>query len=97
MSDTQDRVKSTAGGDGKQGAVNNVDLTLDCRGLLCPMPLLKTTTAIKNMKFGQILEMLATDPGSKRDMLAWSKRTRHELVRLEEGSGVLKFYILKTA
>ena len=97
MSDTEDRVKSIAGDVRKQGAVDKVDLTLDCRGLLCPMPLLKTTMAIKNMKVGQILEMLATDPGSKRDMLAWSKRNGHELVRLEEESGVLKFYILKTA
>jgi len=60
------------------------------------MPLLKTSTAIKNMKVGQILEMLTTDPGAKPDMLAWSKRTGHELVRMEDESGVLKFYILKT-
>jgi tRNA 2-thiouridine synthesizing protein A len=72
-------------------------LTLECRGLLSPMPLLKTSTAIKNMKVGQILEMLTTDPGAKPDMLAWSKRTGHELVRMEDESGVLKFYILKTA
>ncbi len=72
------------------------DVTLDCRGLLCPMPVLKTNTAIKKMKVGEILEMLATDPGAKPDMLAWSKRTRHELVRTEEESGLLKFYIRKT-
>lgn len=97
MSDTEDHVKSTAGDVRKQGAVDKVDLTLDCRGLLCPMPLLKTSTAIKNMKVGQILEMLTTDPGAKPDIFAWSKRTGHELVRMEEESGVLKFYILKTA
>jgi TusA-related sulfurtransferase len=61
------------------------------------MPLLKTTTAVKNMQVGQILELLATDPGAKPDMLAWSKRTGHELVRLEEESGILRFYIRKTA
>ena len=95
MSDTEDRVKSTAGDVWKQ-AVDKVDLTLDCRGLLCPMPALKTSTAVKNMQVGQILEMLTTDPGAKPDMLAWSKRTGHELVRMEEESGVLKFYIRKT-
>ena len=63
--------------------MDKVDVTLDCRGLLCPMPLLKTSTAIKNMQVGQLLEMLATDPGAKPDMLAWSKRTG-ELVRMEE-------------
>ena len=95
MRATEDRVPSTAGDVGRQ-AVDKVDVTLDCRGLLCPMPLLKTSTAIKNMQVGQLLEMLATDPGAKPDMLAWSKRTGYELVRMEETSGVLKFYIRKT-
>lgn len=72
--------------------MDKVDFTLDYRGLLCPMPVLKTSTAIKNMQVGQILGILATDPGAKPDMLAWSKRTGHELVRMEEESGVLKFY-----
>ena len=84
MSDTEDRITS-------------VDITLDCRGLLCPMPSLKTGMALKNMQVGQLLEVLATDPGAKPDMLAWSKRTGYELVRMEEESGVLKFYIRKTA
>lgn len=74
-----------------------VDLTLDCRGLLCPMPVLKTNAAIKKMKVGQILEMLATDPGAKPDMLAWSKRTKHELLGMEEEAGLFKFYIRKTS
>jgi tRNA 2-thiouridine synthesizing protein A len=95
MSDTEDRVASTAGDVGRR-AVDKVDVSLDCRGLLCPMPALKTSTAIKNLKVGQVLEMLATDPGAKPDMLAWSKRTGNELVRMEEESGVLKFYIRKT-
>jgi TusA-related sulfurtransferase len=73
------------------------DLMLDCRGLLCPMPILKTNAAIKKMKVGQILEMLATDPGAKPDMLAWSKRTKHELVGMEQEAGLLKFYVRKTS
>jgi tRNA 2-thiouridine synthesizing protein A len=96
MSNTEDRVTSTAG-DIRRQAVDKVDVTLDCRGLLCPMPALKTSTALKNLQVGQLLEVLATDPGAKPDMLAWSKRTGYELVRMEEESGVLKFYIRKTA
>ena len=96
MRDTEDRVPSTAGDVGRQ-AMDKVDVTLDCRGLLCPMPLLKTSTTIKNMQVGQLLEMLATDPGAKPDMLAWLKKSGYELIRLEEESGVLKFYIRKTA
>jgi tRNA 2-thiouridine synthesizing protein A len=96
MSNTEDRVKPTAGDVGKQD-VDKVDVTLDCRGLLCPIPVLRTSTAIKNLQVGQLLEVLATDPGAKPDMLAWSKRTGYELVRMEEEAGVLKFYIRKTA
>jgi tRNA 2-thiouridine synthesizing protein A len=76
--------------------VDKVDVSLDCRGLLCPMPALKARTAIKNMQVGQLLEMLTTDPGAKPDIFAWLKRAGHELVRVEETSGVLKFYIRKT-
>jgi TusA-related sulfurtransferase len=60
------------------------------------MPVLKTNTAIKKMKVGQILEMVATDPGAKPDMVAWSKRTKHELLRVQEEAGVLRFYVRKT-
>jgi len=44
------------------------DETLDCRGLSCPMPLLKVKKALKKLKPGQILEVLGTDPGSKNDI-----------------------------
>jgi len=74
----------------------NVDKTLDCRGLLCPMPVLKTNSVIKKMKVGQVLEMIATDPGSKADMNAWTKRTKQELLKMEEVSGLFKFYVRKT-
>ncbi len=70
-----------------------VDQTLDCRGLLCPMPVLKTNSVIKKMKVGQVLEMIATDPGSKADMNAWTKRTKNELLEREEMDGLFRFYI----
>ncbi len=60
------------------------DKFLDCKGLLCPMPVVKTKRAIKGMDIGQVLEMIATDPGAVPDMEAWAKQTRHELLLAEE-------------
>ncbi|PIW00560.1 MAG: preprotein translocase subunit TatC, partial [Deltaproteobacteria bacterium CG17_big_fil_post_rev_8_21_14_2_50_51_6] len=51
---------------------------LDCRGLSCPMPILKTKKTISAMKSGQILEILGTDPGTKNDLPAFAKRGGHE-------------------
>jgi tRNA 2-thiouridine synthesizing protein A len=69
------------------------DKALDCRGLLYPMPIIKVSQAIKEIEVGQVLEMLATDPGSKPDMEAWSRQTAHELLKFEEEGGLLMFYI----
>ncbi|MDZ7267502.1 MAG: sulfurtransferase TusA family protein [candidate division KSB1 bacterium] len=73
------------------------DQTLDCTGLLCPMPVVKTRKVIKDMQVGQVLEMIATDPGSIPDMEAWAKQTQHELLlaQKEEG-GKFRFLIKKT-
>ncbi len=73
-----------------------VDTVLDCKGLNCPLPVLKTKKAIDGMAVGQVLQMLSTDPGSKADMAAWTKRTGHELLDTKEESGVLLFFIKKT-
>ena len=54
------------------------DESLDCRGLSCPMPVLKTKKAIGKMQSGQILEILSTDTGTKNDMPAFTKRAGHE-------------------
>ena len=73
------------------------DKHLDCTGLLCPMPVVKTKKAIKGMEIGQILEMIATDPGAVDDMIAWEKQTRHELMHHEEPEeGKFRFLIRKT-
>ena len=60
------------------------DKLLDCSGLLCPMPVVKTRRAIKGMEIEQVLEMIATDPGAVPDMEAWAKQTRHELLLAED-------------
>lgn len=73
------------------------DVFLDCSGLLCPIPVVKTRRAIKGMQVGQILEMIATDPGIVPDMKAWENQTRHEvLVSEEQGEGKFRFLVKKT-
>ena len=56
-----------------------IDETLDCSGMLCPMPVVKTNKALKALEVGQTLEMISTDPGSIPDMEAWARQTRHDL------------------
>ncbi len=73
----------------------NFDETLDCKGLSCPMPILKLAKAIKGMESGQVLELLGTDPGSKNDIPAWCEKTGNEFLGMEEEAGVNKFYIKK--
>ena len=70
---------------------------LDCSGMLCPMPVVKTKKAIKEMEIGEILEMISTDPGSIPDMEAWARQTRHDLLHSEDqGGNVFRFVIKKT-
>lgn len=72
-----------------------IDQRLDCQGLNCPLPVIKTKKAIERMAIGQVLEMVSTDPGSKPDMAAWAKSTGHELLDMKEETGVFTFYIRK--
>ncbi len=66
---------------------------LDARGLACPMPIVTTAQAIAGMASGQLLEVLATDPGSVKDFAAWSKTTGHEIVEQGEDAGVFRFVL----
>ncbi len=72
------------------------DQVLDCSGLACPMPILKTKKAIDALKIGQVLEMIATDPGSVSDMTAWTQQTGHELVGSQQDGPKYMFFIKKT-
>ncbi|MBI4456628.1 MAG: sulfurtransferase TusA family protein [Acidobacteria bacterium] len=73
------------------------DRVLDCTGLLCPMPVVKTNKALKELQVGQVLEMIATDPGSMPDMEAWARQTQHELlVAHQQEDGKFHFVIKKT-
>ena len=71
------------------------DVTLDCFGLLCPMPIISTSQKIKELKIGQILEVTATDEGIKADMPAWCKATGQEFLGVEEKNGEFFAYVRK--
>jgi tRNA 2-thiouridine synthesizing protein A len=71
------------------------DQVLDCSGLACPMPILKTKKMIDGMQIGQVLKMISTDPGSVPDMNAWTQKTTHELLGHEEEAGKHIFYVKK--
>jgi tRNA 2-thiouridine synthesizing protein A len=68
-------------------------VTLDARGLKCPMPIVKTAQAIKTIASGQLLEVLATDPGSVADFAAWSRSTGNELLTSAVQDGVYRFVL----
>jgi tRNA 2-thiouridine synthesizing protein A len=72
-----------------------VNVKLDCKGLSCPLPILKTKKTIDGMNVGEVLEMTSTDPGSVNDMAAWSHRTGHELIEHKQENGSFIFYIKK--
>lgn len=71
------------------------DKTLDCKGLNCPMPVVKTKKALGEMEPGQILKMEATDKGSKSDITAFANRTGNELLEVQEEGGTFIFYLKK--
>jgi tRNA 2-thiouridine synthesizing protein A len=68
---------------------------VDARGLSCPMPIVKTAQAVKSLASGQLLEVLATDPGSTKDFTAWAKATGNGLVEQTVEGGVYRFVLRK--
>ena len=69
------------------------DKTLDCSGMLCPVPVIKTSKAIKEMQIGQVLKMVATDLGAPADMDAWARQTGNELVDSHKEGDKFVFYL----
>jgi len=69
-----------------------VDQVVDCTGLACPLPVAKTAQAIKNLALGQVLELVATDPGVELDMQAWTRRTGNDLLGIDRRADA--FHIL---
>ena len=72
------------------------DQSLDCTGLYCPMPIVKTREKFKQLKIGDVLEIVADDKGIKKDMLAWAEATGNEFLGVEESGGEIKVYVKKT-
>jgi tRNA 2-thiouridine synthesizing protein A len=68
------------------------DLVVDCTGLACPLPVVKTAQAIKTLAQGQVLELIATDPGVEPDMRAWTSRTGNDLLGIDKRADA--FHIL---
>jgi tRNA 2-thiouridine synthesizing protein A len=72
------------------------DHVLDCTGMLCPMPIVKTTKAIKDLQPGQILKMISTDAGSPPDIAAWSRQTGNELLLSTTEGDKFIFFLKKS-
>ena len=75
-----------------EASAPGADQVLDCTGRACPLPVVKTSQAVKKMELGQVLELLATDPGVEPDMQAWSRRTGNELISIDKQDSV--FHVL---
>ena len=72
-------------------------VTIDCTGLNCPIPILRLSKAVKNLKTGERVEMIATDPGSVKDIQAWSRQTGNTLVESRQDQEKFKFIVEKAA
>ena len=71
------------------------DRILDCLGLYCPVPILKTREAMRTLEVGQVLEMTSDDPASEADMRSWTARTGHELLGVDKDGPVYRFLLRK--
>jgi tRNA 2-thiouridine synthesizing protein A len=74
----------------------HTDRILDCLGLFCPMPIVKTREAMAAMAVGQVLEMWSDDPASDADMKSWARRTGNELVAVTKDGPVYRFRVRKS-
>ena len=73
----------------------NFDKELDARGLSCPLPILKTKKALNDLVSGQVLKVMATDPGSVKDMQAFATQTGNALLGQEEADKAYVFFMRK--
>jgi len=73
----------------------NINMSLDCKGLSCPMPMMKVAKAMKELKSGEILEMFGTDPGTKTDLPNWCAKTGNELLEVTDLEGGVTRMLVK--
>ncbi|MCU6708588.1 sulfurtransferase TusA family protein [Paenibacillus sp. J5C_2022] len=74
----------------------NIKVTVDTKGMACPMPIVKAKKALDGIQSGEVMEVISTDKGSLQDFQAWVKGTNHELLKHEEAGGVFTFYVKKS-
>jgi tRNA 2-thiouridine synthesizing protein A len=74
-------------------AVLEIQAQVDARGLSCPMPIVRTATAIRPLASGSVIEVLTTDPGSLKDFAAWSHATGNELLEQARDGDTFRFVI----
>ncbi|MDA8186534.1 MAG: sulfurtransferase TusA family protein [Dehalococcoidales bacterium] len=73
----------------------NADEQLDCLGMRCPRPIVEMAKKMRKMEAGQVLELLANDPVSKKDVPGWCHDTGNEFLGEEDGEGSFRFYVRK--
>lgn len=77
--------------------MSNFDKELDARGLNCPLPILRAKKALNDLSGGQVLRIIATDPGSVKDFQAFARQTGNELLESGEANGEFTFLIKKAS
>lgn len=75
--------------------MHTISITVDAKGQSCPGPLVSLAKAITDAQTGDLLELLATDPGSKSDVPSWATLSGNELVEASEDDGVFRFVLRK--
>jgi len=70
-----------------------VDKTMDLKGLPCPMPVVKVSKGMKDVQVGQVVEAVTTDPGALADFPAWARTSGNEILKTEQESGIIMFFI----
>jgi len=77
------------------GSTKQAHHVLDCIGLYCPVPVLKTRQEIDKLAIGEVLEVWADDPAAEEDLKAWAKRSGQKILEIEKTDEGMKFLILK--
>jgi tRNA 2-thiouridine synthesizing protein A len=72
-----------------------IKMSLNLKGLSCPMPIAKTAKAMRDLLPGELVEVFATDPGSVPDFKAWSRSTGNQLVEMDQDGSVYRFLLKK--
>lgn len=71
------------------------DKSIDCVGLFCPMPVVKTKLELEGMKSGETLEISADDPGFEKDLPNWCEMSGEKYLGMKKEDGILKGYVMK--